>query len=99
MLAILKKVDAESLKPPQKFQVNIEIQLNMVVFLDYHSVSYDYDSTYLIKYQKVIETLKRHGPFLWMGFNCLKARDTLMRQFTFYHYLLSVKEYHSGMWN
>ena len=29
MLAILKKVDAESLGPPPKFQVNIEIQLNM----------------------------------------------------------------------
>ena len=27
-LAILKKVDAESLGPPPKFQVNIEIQLN-----------------------------------------------------------------------
>ena len=23
--------------------------------------------------------------FLWMGFNCLKARATLRRQFTFYH--------------
>ena len=27
-LAILKKVDAESLRPPPKFQVNIKIQLN-----------------------------------------------------------------------
>ena len=26
-----------------------------------------------------------YGPFLWMGFNCLKARATLRRQFTFYH--------------
>ena len=25
------------------------------------------------------------GPFLWMGFNCLKAIATLRRQFTFYH--------------
>ena len=25
------------------------------------------------------------GPFLWMGFNCLKARVTSRRQFTFYH--------------
>ena len=25
------------------------------------------------------------GPFLWMGFNCLKARATSRRQFTFYH--------------
>ena len=26
------------------------------------------------------------GPFLWMGFNCVKARATSRRQFTFYHY-------------
>ena len=25
-----------------------------------------------------------YGPFLWIGFNCLKARATLRRQFTFY---------------
>ena len=33
-------------------------------------------------------TLKKkqlYGPFLWMGFNCLKARATSRRQFTFYH--------------
>ena len=28
---------------------------------------------------------KLYGPFLWMGFNCLKATATLRRQFTFYH--------------
>ena len=28
---------------------------------------------------------KLFGPFLWMGFNYLKARDTSRRQFTFYH--------------
>ena len=27
---------------------------------------------------------KLYGPFLWMGFNCLKARATSRRQFTFY---------------
>ena len=26
------------------------------------------------------------GPFLWMGFNCLKAKATSMRQFTFYQF-------------
>ena len=26
-----------------------------------------------------------YGPFLWMGFNCLKATATSRRQFTFYH--------------
>ena len=29
--------------------------------------------------------LKLYDPFLWMGFNCLKATFTLRRQFTFYH--------------
>ena len=28
---------------------------------------------------------KLYGPFLWMGFNCLKATTTSRRQFTFYH--------------
>ena len=28
---------------------------------------------------------KLYGPFLWMGFNCLKATATSGRQFTFYH--------------
>ena len=28
---------------------------------------------------------KFYGPFLWMGFNCLKASVTSKRQFTFYH--------------
>ena len=28
---------------------------------------------------------KLYGPFLWMGFNCLNARATSRRQFTFYH--------------
>ena len=35
---------------------------------------------------QVVLTLKKiYGPYLWMGFNCLKARATLRRQFTFYH--------------
>ena len=28
---------------------------------------------------------KLYGPFLWMGFNCLKATATSRRQLTFYH--------------
>ena len=28
---------------------------------------------------------KLYGPFFWMEFNCLKARTTSSRQFTFYH--------------
>ena len=40
-----------------------------------------------------------YGPFLWMGFNCVQARATQRRQFTFYHYFLlctkSLNMYHS----
>ena len=28
---------------------------------------------------------KFYGPFLWIGFNCLKARATSRKQFTFYY--------------
>ena len=31
------------------------------------------------------KNFKLYGPFLWMGFNCLKARATSRKQFTFYH--------------
>ena len=31
------------------------------------------------------KTRKLYDLFLWMGFNCLKARATEKRQFTFYH--------------
>ena len=44
-LAILKKVDAESLGPPPKFQVNTEIQLNTARVSRLSSVSYGYDVT------------------------------------------------------
>ena len=38
-------------------------------------------------YQSIVKKKekKNYGPFLWMGFNCLKATATLRRQFTFYH--------------
>ena len=32
-----------------------------------------------------IKKNKLYGPFLWMGFNCLKATATSSGQFTFYH--------------
>ena len=38
-----------------------------------------------IQYFDVKKKKKLYGPFLWMGFNCLKARATSRRQFTFYH--------------
>ena len=31
------------------------------------------------------KNLKLYGPFLWIGFKCLKATATSRRQFTFYH--------------
>ena len=40
-----------------------------------------YEKFYLKKLQKL------YGPFLWVRFNCLKARATSRRQFTFNHYV------------
>ena len=39
----------------------------------------------LMKWLEELNFKKLYGPFLWMGFNGLKARATLRRQFTFYH--------------
>ena len=35
-------------------------------------------------FSKILGKSKLCGPFLWMRFNCLKARATSRRQFTFY---------------
>ena len=35
--------------------------------------------------KSIILKKQLYDPFLWMGFNCLKARDTSRRQYTFYH--------------
>ena len=32
-----------------------------------------------------LQVVLTYGPYLWIGFNCLKARATLRRQFAFYH--------------
>ena len=40
---------------------------------------------------------KLYDPFLWMGFNCLKATATLRRQFTFYH-SVPRKSWYSFYW-
>ena len=37
----------------------------------------------LVENQK--RNIKFYGPFLWMGFSCLKARATSRRQFIFYY--------------
>ena len=40
----------------------------------------------IIRDSRVIEKEKKTlWPFLWMGFNCLKASVTSTRQFIFYH--------------
>ena len=38
-----------------------------------------------VKLNASLKKNKLDGPFLWMGFNCLKATATSRRQFTFYH--------------
>ena len=37
------------------------------------------------KDQKKKKKKKLYGPIVWMGFNCLKARATSRRQFTFHY--------------
>ena len=45
-----------------------------------------YITNYGLKgYVYIVKKIKLSGPFLWMGFNCLKGRAALRRQFTFYH--------------
>ena len=38
-----------------------------------------------VTWKRITHQKKLYSPFLWMGFNCLKARITSRRQFTFYH--------------
>ena len=38
---------------------------------------------WILKWVKKLKKL--YDPFLWMGFNCLRATATSRRQFTFYH--------------
>ena len=40
-----------------------------------------------INLQKTLKKKQLCGPFLWMRFNCLKARATPRRQFTFNHWV------------
>ena len=37
----------------------------------------------LVIISNLVKTFKLYGPFLWMGFNSLKAKATLRRQFFF----------------
>ena len=53
-------------------------------FLDESFDLYSLDTEVVVE-QNVTQKKKLYGPFLWMGFNCLKARATSRRQFNFYH--------------
>ena len=48
---------------------------------------YGFSSSQSTAYLLTVVSFKKklYGPFLWMGFNCLKATATSRRQFTFYH--------------
>ena len=66
------------------FQLTKLAKLNLQL-IQYHlqtisHMLYDRRSNKILK-----KTFKLYGPFFWMGFNCLKARATSRRQFTFYH--------------
>ena len=43
------------------------------------------EGTYAKTFECIKKKKKLYGPFSWIGFNCLKARVTLKREFTFYH--------------
>ena len=67
-----------SLPPPP------QLPNNQPYFCPHHSPSTT--SQILLPPPKTCHYKKKlYGPFLWMGFNCLKAWATLRRQFTFYH--------------
>ena len=64
------------------FQCLVKIPSGKMSFLSHPGIQLAVNHTglYLSSVKK-----KLYGPFLWMGFNCLKARATSRRQFTFYH--------------
>ena len=51
------------------------VSLNVVAVVAPYSSTNSFYFTFTLLY----------GPFLWMGFNCLKVTATSRRQFTFYH--------------
>ena len=51
----------------------------------FHKILKVFILLYTFTFQIAICKKKLYGPFLWMGFSCLKARATSRRQFTFYH--------------
>ena len=65
------------------FQKRMWHNLQPILFPSKYSCNY-YTGSKLHNWQKKPQL---YGPFLWMGFNCLKARATSGRQFIFYHYI------------
>ena len=61
-----------------KFILSVITVSSHIYFLCFDIVLSVFFSVFLIK-------KKLYGPFLWMRFNCLKARATSRRQFTFHH--------------
>ena len=86
----LKKVKVSNMKncPETGFQY-LKVFEEFLLRKDHSSCCNNFDSqetSINYKYHDAIVLLfKLYSPFLWMGFNCLKATDTLRRQFTFYH--------------
>ena len=54
-------------------------------FLNFNETRAGHRTDYRIVYFTLKNKPKLYGPFLWMGFNCLKGRATSRRQFSFYH--------------
>ena len=70
-------------------QCNLNLNPNLKVgYRDYMATLcrlYKLDSLQRSKLEKCFKVflqIKLYGPFLWIGFNCLKARATSRRQFT-----------------
>ena len=70
---------------PKNLTIMKEIGQNLKKKTLYLTILIKIGLTYSNLINKIKKTLKLYGPFLWMGFNCLKARATSRRQFTFYH--------------
>ena len=69
------------LKCHQNALSNSNVQINDIMKKSFTHCTIDVMSLVIL----ILKLLKLYGPFLWMGFNCLKAIATSRRQFTFYH--------------
>ena len=62
----------------------MHVYMWLFVYVCIYIYIYIYICIYIFSYM-YIYIKKLYGPFLWMGFNCLKAKAASRRQFTFYH--------------